>query len=99
MVSPSPKHHHSHDPLEKPALELRLRKIIGQLNSVEKMVHEDRDCVDILTQIVSARRALKSFAEIVIRRHTHDCIAGAANPREAHQRLEELLTVLERYVE
>jgi DNA-binding FrmR family transcriptional regulator len=90
---------HVHKPQEKSALELRLRKVVGQLQSVEKMVHEDRDCVDILAQIVSARKALKSFAEVVIHQHTHDCIAGASNPQESQKKLRELLTVLERYVE
>jgi len=90
---------HVHKPQEKTALEIRLRKVVGQLKSVEKMVREDRDCVDILTQIVSARKALKSFAEIVIHRHAHDCIGSASNPQEGQKRLRELLTVLERYVD
>jgi len=90
---------HVHGLAEKRALEIRLRKVIGQLKSVEQMVGEDRDCVDVLTQIVSARKALKSFAEIIIHRHTHDCIARASDPREGQKKLRELLTVLERYVE
>jgi DNA-binding FrmR family transcriptional regulator len=90
---------HVHAPTEKRSLEIRLRKVIGQLKSVEQMVQEDRDCVDVLTQIVSARKALKSFAEIVIHQHTHECIAPAADPREGQKKLRELLTVLERYVE
>jgi DNA-binding FrmR family transcriptional regulator len=91
--------HHIHEAAEKRALEIRLNKVIGQLKSVGQMVQEDRDCIDVLTQIVSARKALKSFAEIVIHQHVHECIAGASNPREGQKRLRELLTVLERYVE
>jgi CsoR family transcriptional regulator, copper-sensing transcriptional repressor len=90
---------HVHDPAEKRSLEIRLRKVIGQLKSVEQMVEEDRDCVDILTQIVSARKALKSFAEVVIHQHAHECIERASDPREGQKRLRELLTVLQRYVE
>jgi DNA-binding FrmR family transcriptional regulator len=90
---------HIHGLTEKRALEIRLRKVIGQLKSVEEMVQKDRDCVDVLTQIVSARKALKSFAEVVIHQHAHECIAGASDPRESQKRLRELLTVLERYVE
>jgi DNA-binding FrmR family transcriptional regulator len=90
---------HIHGATEKRSLEIRLRKIIGQLKSVEQMVQEDRDCVDVLNQIVSARKALKSFAELVIHQHTHDCIAHASDPKEGQKRLRELLTVLERYVE
>jgi len=91
--------HHVHKPAEKRSLEIRLRKIIGQLKSVEQMVQDDRDCVDVLTQIVSARRALKSFAEVVIHQHAHECIARSAEPRESQRKLRELLVVLERYVE
>jgi DNA-binding FrmR family transcriptional regulator len=90
---------HVHGDQEKRALELRLRKIIGQLQSVEQMVHDDRDCIDVLTQVVSARKALKSFAEVVIHQHTHECIAEASNPKEGQKKLRELLTVLQRYVE
>jgi DNA-binding FrmR family transcriptional regulator len=90
---------HVHGPTEKRSLEIRLRKVVGQLKSVEQMVQEDRDCVEVLTQIVSARKALKSFAEVVIHQHAHECIAGASDPREAQRKLRELLTVLERYVE
>lgn len=91
--------HHVHPPAEKRALEIRLRKIIGQLKSVEQMVQDDRDCVDVLTQIVSARKALKSFAEVIIHQHAHECIAHASGPREGQKKLRELLVVLERYVE
>jgi len=90
---------HIHGLAEKRSLEIRLRKVIGQLKSVEQMVGDDRDCVDVLTQIVSARKALKSFAEVIIHQHTHECIARASDPREGQKKLRELLTVLERYVE
>ena len=90
---------HIHGAAEKRSLEIRLRKVIGQLKSIERMVHEDRECVDILTQIVSARKALKSFAEVIIHHHARECIARASNPREGQKKLRELLTVLERYVE
>jgi DNA-binding FrmR family transcriptional regulator len=93
----SPKH--VHGPAEKRSLEIRLRKVIGQLKSVEQMVQEDRDCVDVLTQIVSARKALKSFAEQVIHQHVHECIVRAADPRTSQRKLRDLLIVLERYVE
>jgi len=93
----SPKH--IHKPSQKKALEIRLRKIIGQLRSVEQMVEDDRDCVDVLTQVVSARKALKSFAEVVIHQHAHECIARASNPKESQRKLRDLLIVLERYVE
>ena len=50
--------HHTHPPDEKRALKIRLCKIAGQLAAVERMIDEDRDCPEVLTQIVSARKAL-----------------------------------------
>jgi DNA-binding FrmR family transcriptional regulator len=93
------KHTHIHPPGEKRALQMRLRKIAGQIAAIERMVEEDRDCPDVLMQVVSARKALKSFAEVVIHTHTKECIEHAADPKEGRRKLRELLTVLERYVE
>ena len=59
----------------------------------------NRACPEILTQIVSARRGLKSLAEKLIHSHAHHCIEGAQNPAEGRRKLRELLTVLECYVE
>lgn len=91
------KHHHS--PEERRALTVRLRKIAGQIAAIEKMVAEDRDCPDVLMQVVSVRKALKSFAEIVIHQHTHECIAHANDSTTGQRKLRELLVVLGRYVE
>jgi CsoR family transcriptional regulator, copper-sensing transcriptional repressor len=90
---------HVHGLAEKKAMGIRLRKVIGQLKAVEQMVQDDHDCVDVLTQVISARKALKSFAEVVIREHTQQCIAHASNAREGQRRLRELLVVLERYID
>ena len=97
--SHSHSHSHVHPPHEKRALQLRLRKIAGQLAAIEKMIEDDRDCPEVLTQVVSARKALKSFAQVVIHQHTHECIEGASDPKVGQRKLRELLTVLERYVE
>jgi DNA-binding FrmR family transcriptional regulator len=89
----------SHSPEEKRALKLRVRKVGGQLAAIERMLEEDADCPEVLMQVVSARKALKSFAEVVIRQHAQHCIEGATDPSEGRRKLRELLSVLERYVE
>ena len=83
--------------LEKRALVVRLRRIKGQVEAIEKMVEDDIDCSDVLMQVVSARRALKSFSEEMIQSHLHECIEGAASPSESRRELRSLLTVLKRY--
>lgn len=78
---------------------MRVRKVVGQLNAIERMLEEDRDCAEILTQLVSSRKALKSLAEKLIHSHMQHCIEHAHSPTEGKKRLQELLLVLERYVE
>lgn len=83
--------------LEKRALVVRLRRIKGQIEGIEKMVEADADCSDVLMQVVSARRALKSFSEEMIESHVDECIEGAASRSESRRELRSLLTVLKRY--
>ena len=94
-----PKHTHVHPPDEKRARQIRLRKNSGQVAAIERMVADDRECTEVLTQVVSVRKALKSFAEVVIQQHARECIAHAADRKESQRKLQELLTVLSRYVE
>ena len=88
---------HARSPLEKRSLVLRLRRIKGQIEGIEKMVEAEADCSDVLMQVVSARRALKSFSEEMIETHLYECIDGAASQPEGRNELRSLLTVLKRY--
>lgn len=87
---------HTRPGLERRALVVRLRRIKGQVEAIEKMVEADTDCSDVLMQVVSARRALKSFSEEMIQSHMHECIE-CANRSEGRRELQSLLTVLKRY--
>ena len=89
---------HVHSSEEMKALKIRLRKIVGQLNGVAKMIDDERECPEILTQLVSARKAIKSLSEKLIDHHLHDCIQGAQQS-DGKKKLRELLDVLQRYVE
>ena len=62
------------------------------------MVETDTDCPEVLMQVVSARRALKSFGDAVVHSHMHDCVEHAETLAESRQKLRAFLTVLERYV-
>ena len=84
--------------LEKRALVVRLRRIKGQIEGIEKMVETDMDSSDVLMQVVSARRALKSFSEEVIESQLRAYVESAGNKPEGRQNLRSLLTILERYV-
>lgn len=62
---------------EPTALLTRLRRIEGQVRGIQKMLEEDRDCLDIVTQIQASRAALGKVEAQVLRRHVESCVEAA----------------------
>jgi DNA-binding FrmR family transcriptional regulator len=56
----------------------RLRRIEGQVRGLQKMVEDDKYCIDILTQVSAATRALQSVALGLLEDHMGHCVAQAA---------------------
>ena len=56
----------------------RLRRIEGQLRGLQRMVEEDQYCIDVLTQVSSATRALESFSLELLDQHLRSCLREAA---------------------
>ena len=85
---------------DKDALVRRLHRIEGQVRGVERMVEEDRYCIDILTQIAAVNTALESLAFQILDEHVRHCVAGAltsGNEAEAREKTEELLEAVQRF--
>ncbi len=55
----------------------RLRRIEGQVRGLQRMVDEDKYCIDILTQVSAATRALESVALGLLQEHLEHCVAQA----------------------
>ena len=71
---------------DKHALTRRLHRIEGQVRGIEKMVEDDRYCIDVLTQISAVTTALESVAFRILDDHVNHCVAGAlasGDPAEA----------------
>ena len=58
-------------------LHRRLKKIIGQVNAIDRMVDEDIPCEDILSQINAAKSALNKVGQVVLEGHINHCIKDA----------------------
>jgi len=84
---------------DRRALQIRLRKIIGQLRGVETMVAGDYECAEVLNQLVSARRAIKSLAEKVIHDHLEHCLTNPTPAEQGRKQLKDVAVMLKRYVE
>ena len=52
----------------------RMKKIIGQLNAIDRMVDEDIPCEDVIMQINAAKSALHKVGQIVLEGHLHHCV-------------------------
>lgn len=87
-------------------LKTRLNRISGQVNGVQKMLDEDRYCVDILNQIAAVRSALDSLGIELLTDHIEGCVVGhgtesehaCARPMTSEDLLEEVRTVLSRFL-
>ena len=68
----------------------RLRKIAGQVSALERMVDEDRYCVDILLQIAAVRGALDKVGKLLLEGHVETCVTDAIRSGRAKDRKEKL---------
>jgi DNA-binding FrmR family transcriptional regulator len=62
---------------EKDSLVKRLHRIEGQVRGIERMVSEERYCIDILTQVAAVTTALESLALTILDQHVRHCVTGA----------------------
>jgi CsoR family transcriptional regulator, copper-sensing transcriptional repressor len=85
---------------DKDALIKRLHRIEGQVRGIERMVDDDRYCIDILTQIAAVNTALESLAFQLLDQHVKHCVAGAiesGDKKETAQKTTELLEAVHRF--
>jgi DNA-binding FrmR family transcriptional regulator len=74
----------------------RLRRIGGQIGGIEKMVEEERYCIDILTQISAAQAAIDKVALALLDEHTRHCVVGAENAETREAKTEEMMEAVGR---
>ena len=85
---------------DKDALKKRLHRIEGQVRGIERMVDEDRYCIDILTQVAAVRTALESLSFEVLEDHVNHCVhdaLAAGDEKVATTKSKELLAAVERF--
>jgi CsoR family transcriptional regulator, copper-sensing transcriptional repressor len=79
----------------KDQLQTRLRRIEGQVRGIERMVEQDRYCIDVLTQIAAVQAALDKVALGLLDDHAHTCVIGA-EPDERDARTAEMMAAVGR---
>jgi DNA-binding FrmR family transcriptional regulator len=78
----------------------RIRRIVGQVQGIQRMVEDEKYCVDILLQISAVQGALEQVSKILMTRHIESCVVDslkAGSERERARKIEELIEVFSRH--
>lgn len=83
---------------EKEQLLARLRKIEGQARGIQRMVEEDRYCVDILQQLTALTSATEEVALILLQGHIQGCVSEAIQQERGEPAIREVMEVVRRFL-
>ncbi|NLY54074.1 MAG: metal-sensitive transcriptional regulator [Firmicutes bacterium] len=83
---------------DKQDLMRRLRRIEGQIRGVQRMIEEDRYCVDILIQLAAVRAAIDKVGLALIEDHTRGCVRDAVINNRGDEAIDELMDVLAQFL-
>ena len=78
-------------------LHRRLKKIIGQLGAIDKMVDQDVPCEDILAQINAAKSALHKAGQVVLEGHLQHCVRDGIEHGDAEKTIQNFAKAVERF--
>jgi DNA-binding FrmR family transcriptional regulator len=78
----------------------RLRRIEGQVQGIERMVEEEKSCVDILLQLTAVQGAVEQVQKLLLGQHVEACVTEAVrsgSARDRQKKMDELLDVFSRF--
>ncbi|WNF35346.1 metal-sensitive transcriptional regulator [Bacillaceae bacterium IKA-2] len=75
----------------------RLKRIEGQVRGVQRMIEDDRYCVDVLVQVSAVSAALKKVGYTLLDDHTRGCVSQAVVDGEGDEAIEELMKVIQQF--
>lgn len=78
-------------------LHRRLKKIIGQLNAIDRMVDEDIPCEEMLMQINAAKSALHKVGQVVLEGHLNHCVRDGIEHGDADRTIAEFAKAIEHF--
>ncbi len=78
-------------------LHRRLKKIIGQVQAIDRMIDEDVPCEDVLSQINAAKSALNKAGQVVLEGHIRHCVRDGIQHGDADATIEQFAKAVERF--
>lgn len=83
--------------MDAPNLHRRMKKIMGQLNAIDKMIDEDVPCEDVLIQINAAKSALHKVGQVVLEGHLNHCVRDGIEHGNADKTIAEFAKAIEHF--
>ncbi len=73
----------------------RLNKVEGQIRGINKMVTEDRYCIDILTQTRAVVSAIRKVEELIMKQHLYSCVTTSMRSNNAEDKVNKINEVMD----
>lgn len=83
--------------MDSGSLHRRLKKIIGQVQAIDKMVDEDVPCEDILSQINAAKSALHGCGKVILEEHIKHCVRDGIDHGDVDKTIDNFTKAVERF--
>lgn len=84
----------------KKSAQARLKRIAGQVGGIQRMIDDDRSCVDVLLQVAAVEAALMETGRVILSGHFETCLTAAMrnrDERERRKKIDELMDLFSRF--
>lgn len=82
------------DEATKKSATRRLNIISGQVKGLQKMIDEEKYCVDVLTQLSAIQASLRGVGEVIVRRHLESCVTNGIKSDAPEKQYDELMRII-----
>ncbi len=86
---------HKHE--DKKAIINRISRAVGHLESIKKMVEDDRDCSEVLIQIAAVKSAVNNVGKLILKDHINHCVVNAVETND-QKVLDDLNNAIDKFI-
>ena len=83
--------------MDSKTLHVRIKKIIGQLNAIDKMIDEDIPCEDVLIQVNATKSALHRVGQLILEGHLNHCVREGIEHGDSEKAIEKFTKAIEQF--
>lgn len=76
----------------------RLKRIEGQVKGIQRMIEEEKYCVDILTQVAAVRAAINKVGGLILEKHSKSCMQSAILSDDKEKAIEDLIDTVQKFL-